>query len=231
MHALKLVPSQGEVDEARLRREIPPPILERLQRELFNSSLPSGPGLTIPNASTPISSSSSYCGSSRKGHAFATNSVVSRRLGATGSEFSSNGLVSSPGGSHSSTTSGGDGGGDSGFAHDGRGSRRRRRRGIGGGGSGGGGSGGEKWTAAGGGFWRAGEREASGRERGRNVDGEEDDDHGYDDGFADELGSGLSSPPQHRTPPPLPRSRRWAEEVRNRHRENPMRRQHNVWRD
>lgn len=43
-------PLQGEVDEVRLRREIPPPVLERLQRELLNSSMPSGPGFTAPSA-------------------------------------------------------------------------------------------------------------------------------------------------------------------------------------
>lgn len=50
---------KGEVDETRLRREIPAPILERLQRDLLNSSLPSGPGFTAPFAGAAATTTSS----------------------------------------------------------------------------------------------------------------------------------------------------------------------------
>ena len=179
--------------------------LERLQRELLNSSLPSGPGFTAPNADTCSSSSSSY--GSRRRHSIGTSGIgtVARRLGATGPAFSSNGLLSSPG-SYSSTASGdvGGGGGDV-VADDGRGPRRRRRPGGASGGGSGGGAGGERWTVAGGECWRDGERGDGGRGRGGGGDvlGESDDDDG--------LGPGLLSSPPQRTGRPTPRSRRWAE--------------------
>lgn len=199
---------QNEVDEARLRREIPPPILERLQRELLNSSLPSGPGFTAPNADTCSSSSSSYGSRRRHGTATGIGGTVARRLGATGPALSSNGhqkMASSPGSYSSSAASGdvGSGGGGGGPARteNGRGMRRGRP-----GGGGGGGAGGERCTVAGGECWRDGDTGSGERGRGRgcgdNVLGGSDDDG---------LGPGLLSSPPKRTARPIPRSRRWAE--------------------
>eukprot|EP00752_Nemacystus_decipiens_P014589 g12992.t1 len=185
----------GEVDEARLQREIPPPILERLQRELLNSSLPTGPGFTAPNVSTPSSSCSSY-GSRRRR---SSGGAINRRLGATGPAFSSNGLVSSPGGSNSSAASGRSRG------------LRRRRPGEAGGGSGGSGGGADTWAMTGGDYWRGVGGGNDPECDCRVSSGGRGD--GYDDGGASgELGPGLLSSPPHRAPPPMTRSRRWADE-------------------
>lgn len=205
--------SQGEVDEARLRREIPPPILERLQRELLNSSLPSGPGFTAPNAdaasATSYSTGSSFSSSSylsRSGR----NDVgarISRRLGATGPVPSSSGpRVSSPASSFSPTA--GRRGGGGGVGDGNRDLRRRRTEGAGSGG-GVGGRGEEKWVAAAHGeCWR---REQGGA-RGDLGDSDDDDECGSE--FAGGLGTGSLSSPPHRASPSLPRSRNWAGEVR-----------------
>ncbi|CAB1120148.1 unnamed protein product [Ectocarpus sp. CCAP 1310/34] len=204
---------QGEVDEARLRREIPPPILERLQRELLNFSLPSGPGFTAPNSdaasATPYSAGSSFSSSSylsRSGR----NDVgarISRRLGATGPVPSSSGPgVSSPGSSFSPTA--GHRGGSGGVGDGNRDIRRRRTEGAGIGG-GGGGRGEERWIAAAPGeSWR---REQEGA---RGELGDSDDDDGCGSDFAGGLGMGSLSTPPHRASPSVPRSRNWAGRVR-----------------
>lgn len=92
--------------------------------------------------------------------------------------------------------------------------RRRRPGGTGGGGGGRGGRGGvegERWAVADGECWRGSdERGAHGRDRRVPSDPRGD---GYDDGgVADELEPGLLSSPPHRAPPPLSRSRRWADD-------------------
>lgn len=204
------------MDEARLRREIPPPILERLQRELLNSSLPSGPGFTAPNSdaasATPYSAGSSFSSSSylsRSGR----NDVgarISRRLGATGPVPSSSGPgVSSPASSFSPTA--GRRGGSGGVGDGNRDLRRRRTEGAGsGGGGGGGGRGEERWIAAAPGeSWR---REQEGLARGELGDSDDDDGCGSD--FAGGLGIGSLSSPPRRASPSVPRSRNWAGRVR-----------------
>eukprot|EP00904_Undaria_pinnatifida_P006296 jgi/Undpi1/2797/HiC_scaffold_14.g06174.m1 len=55
----------GEVDEARLRREIPPPILGRLRRDLLKFSLPSGPGFTTTAAAGPAGTAPGSTGCNR----------------------------------------------------------------------------------------------------------------------------------------------------------------------
>ncbi|CAM9143750.1 unnamed protein product [Ectocarpus fasciculatus] len=209
-----VIMNTGEVDEARLRREIPPPILERLQREMLNSSLPSGPGFTAPNAdaassTTPYSAGSSFSSSSylsRSGR----NDVgarISRRLGATGPAPSSSGPgVSSPASSFSPTA--GRRGGSGGIGDGSRDLRRRRTEGAGGGGGGGGGGRGEeRWIAAANGeCWR---REQEGARGGL---GDSDDDDGRGSEFAGGLGTGSLSSPPHRASRSQPRSRNWAGE-------------------
>ncbi|CAM9098373.1 unnamed protein product [Ectocarpus sp. 4 AP-2014] len=199
----------GEVDEARLRREIPPPILERLQRELLKSSLPSGPGFIAPNSdaasATPYSVGSSFSSSSYPSRS-GRNDVgarISRRLGATGPVPSSSGPgVSSPASSFSPTA--GRRGGSGGVGDGNRDHRKRRTEGAGSGGVGGG-RGEERWIAAAPGeSWR---REQEGA---RGELGDSDDDDGCGSGFAGGLGIGSLSSPPHRASPSVPRSRNWA---------------------
>lgn len=198
------------MDEPRLRREIPPPIFERLQRELLNPTFLSEPDFAAPPNTAAIgsrSSSSSSCYGSRNGRNSA--GAISRRLGATG-PASSNGLVTSTGlGSTSSTASGA--GVGSGYDGDvpvsGGGEGLPRRRGEDGGA-------GNRWMGAGGESWRW-KGDAGGR-RERGGDGCVADD-GI--GFTGGLSSGsVSSPPKsHRSPPhssPRFRNRAEADEVR-----------------
>ncbi|CAM9722892.1 unnamed protein product [Hapterophycus canaliculatus] len=191
-----------EVGEPRLRREIPPPIFERLQRELLSPSLLSdytAPPGTATIGSRSSSSSSSYYGSRNGRNAVAGTGVINRRLGSTG-PASANGLASTPGldNASSNASGGGGSGGDKAVSVSGGGGGSQARGTNGAGGQ-------NRWTGAGGDSWRwmgdAKGRRARGGDDGMNDDGI---------GLIEEVGSrSASSPPySHRSPPPsLTRSR------------------------